>query len=73
MKKRLNVVNPFSGRLWDVLNVLRFAAAQSKESEILFKVLATIEGKDVLHDLKAVCGPGDKAEPVITVMLPEED
>jgi hypothetical protein len=24
-------------------------------------------------DLKALCGPGDSGEPVITVMLPEED
>lgn len=24
-------------------------------------------------DLKAVCGPGDRAEPVLTVMLPGED
>ena len=23
--------------------------------------------------LKAVCGPGDRAEPVITIMLPRED
>jgi len=23
--------------------------------------------------LKAVCGPGDEGEPVITVMLPDED
>jgi hypothetical protein len=23
--------------------------------------------------LKAICGPGDDAEPVITIMLPEED
>jgi hypothetical protein len=23
--------------------------------------------------LKAVCGPGDQAEPVVTVMMPDED
>jgi len=23
--------------------------------------------------LKAVCGPGDRGEPVITIMLPDED
>jgi hypothetical protein len=23
--------------------------------------------------LKAVCGPGDNAEPVVTVMMPDED
>jgi hypothetical protein len=26
-----------------------------------------------LVTLKAMCGPGDQGEPVITIMLPEED
>jgi hypothetical protein len=31
-------------------------------------------GKELkLVELKAVCGPGDNSEPVITIMLPEED
>ncbi len=28
---------------------------------------------DVEIKLKAVCGPGDEGEPVITIMLPGED
>ena len=31
------------------------------------------EGVPPLVRLKAVCGPGDHGEPVITVMTPEED
>ena len=31
------------------------------------------EGTPPLVRLKAVCGPGDQAEPVITVMMPDED
>jgi hypothetical protein len=31
------------------------------------------EGTPPLMRLKAVCGPGDHGEPVVTVMLPEED
>jgi hypothetical protein len=31
------------------------------------------EGMPPLVRLKAVCGPGDRGEPVITVLLPEED
>ena len=31
------------------------------------------EGEPPLVTLKAVCGPGEQGEPVITVMLPEED
>ena len=31
------------------------------------------EGTPPLVRLKAVCGPGDQSEPVVTVMLPDED
>jgi hypothetical protein len=31
------------------------------------------EGTPPLVRLKAVCGPGDKGEPVVAVMMPEED
>jgi hypothetical protein len=31
------------------------------------------EGTPPLVRLKAVCGPRDQGEPVVTVMLPEED
>jgi hypothetical protein len=31
------------------------------------------EGTPPLVRLKAVCGPGDQGEPVMTVMLPHED
>lgn len=65
-----------TGRLWDVLTVLRHAsrAARGGESTLYFDVL-------VLNDqttpmpvrLKAVCGPDDDLSPCVTVMLPEED
>lgn len=58
----------YKGRLWDVLNMLRFAAGRGGD-DIRFKV--KIGRKLVV--LKALCGPGDNAEPVITIMLPEED
>ena len=38
-------------------------------SEHLFK--CSIGPK--VHTFKTVCGPGDNAEPVITIMLPDED
>jgi hypothetical protein len=64
------------GRLWDTLQCLHIAIKRAPvgEDTIRFRVLyvmATAQRK--LVDLKAVCGPGDNAEPVITVMLPEED
>jgi len=64
-----------NGRLWDTLWMLRHAikSARAGQQEILFKVYFTMRGRQELATLKAVAGPGDNFEPVITVMLPEED
>ncbi|HOW34764.1 MAG: hypothetical protein BWY93_01901 [Euryarchaeota archaeon ADurb.BinA087] len=67
------------GRTWDLLWMFGCAARRSRHtSTIQFRVLFATMGEsgsivteDVL--LKAVCGPGDEGEPVITIMLPEED
>jgi hypothetical protein len=64
------------GRLWDTLYMLHTAIKRAPVGEdvIHFKVIYIMETKQSrLVTLKAVCGPGDNAEPVITVMLPEED
>ena len=59
------------GRLWDVLMVLR---ANAGDTDIaLFDVLIAEDGPPKPVRLKAHIGPGDDAEPVITIMLPEED
>jgi len=67
------------GRTWDLLWMFGCAARRSRHaSTIQFRVLfvtmkesGSIVTEDVL--LKAVCGPGDEVEPVITIMLPWED
>ena len=67
------------GRIWDLLWMFGCAARRSRHaSTIQFRVLfatlkesVSITTEDVL--LKAVCGPGDEGEPVITIMLPWED
>jgi hypothetical protein len=64
------------GRIWDVLNVLRFAIAKARNTDtILFKVLFLMApgANPVPIDLKAICGPGDDGSPVLTILLPEED
>lgn len=70
------------GRLWDILWMLRFAIVMAKRNDsgsddrLLFRLRVQNEdkpGDPPLVSLKAVCGPGDDAEPVITVMLPDED
>ncbi len=62
------------GRLWDVLNVLRVSSRNKSSSGIEFSLL--VQNDDTgpkLVTLQALCGPGDDLEPVITVMLPDED
>lgn len=60
------------GRLWDVLFLLR-AASRGSGAVVRYQVqVASSEGSSLVQ-LKAVCGPGDQGEPVITVMLPDED
>jgi hypothetical protein len=65
-----------SGRLWDLLFVLRFAIAKARNTDtILFKVLFLMSAgaNPVPIELKAICGPGDDGEPVLTITLPDED
>ncbi len=68
-----------TGRLWDVLWMLRWAIVSpegrlpgSTETEVLYRFVMHHDGEELVT-LKAVSGPGDDLEPVITVMLPEED
>ena len=63
------------GRLWDIVWMLRHGILRSKVSqELLFELYVANEpGRPKLITLKAVCGPGDTAKAVITVMLPDED
>ena len=67
------------GRLHDLVWMLRCSIrAACAASEVSFAVpLAQPSGRGglarrFLH-VRAVCGPGDRAEPVITVMLTHED
>jgi hypothetical protein len=63
------------GRLWDVLWCFRVAAsAKRNEEQILFHVIVRNSLKTAeTVALKAICGPGDTHEPVLTMMLPNED
>ena len=62
-----------TGRLWDILWMFRNAAKQDGQ-ELLFQLHVRNDNRaPKLVTLKAVSGPGDKGEPVITIMLPEED
>jgi len=65
-----------TGRLWDVLTVLRHTIQSSKDDTFLrFSVLFQMEPgfAPIPIELVSVCGPGDDGKPVITVMLPDDD
>jgi len=65
-----------NGRAWDILQVLYFTAAVSSDRDtVFFKVLFVLTPGCLPEpvELKAICGPGDSGEPVLTVLLPHED
>ena len=65
-----------TGRLWDLLWVLRVACVQASNADrVHFEVLVDIQGDGRRKRVKlwAQCGPGDDAKPVITIMLEGED
>lgn len=63
-----------SGRLWDVLWMCYLAARRGGSgSEIGFSLYVTRGSQEKLVNLKSICHPGDNFEPVITIMMPNED
>jgi hypothetical protein len=67
-----------AGRLWDLLTMLRFAARGpgAGASEVRFAVHVRNDNRERtsrLVRLKALCGPGDRGEPVVTIMVLDED
>ena len=61
-----------TGRLWDVLVVLKVTARQGGQ-EIEFAPRMRLNGRLRVVWLRAVIGPGDTPEPVITIMKIDED
>jgi len=65
--------------LWDVLYMASYAIRTSKDSgdRILFQLYRVprdgYSTKAVLETLKLIVGPGDTSEPVMTILLPNED
>lgn len=63
------------GRAHDVLWVLYVAIRRGGHGDRLeFEVIFLTEpDRHTTVRLKAICGPGDNAEPVLTIMMPNED
>ena len=66
-----------AGRLWDVAWMLACAVRRGGSgSEVRFGVHVRADNRDrtpPVVRLKALCGPGDHGEPVVTVMMPDEE
>jgi len=65
-----------TGRLWDLLQVLRYAIANSKDDTYLhFSVLFVMSpcAAPIPIEIISVAGPSDDRSPCITIMLPEDD
>mgnify|MGYP004027222707 FL=1 len=68
-----------SGRLWDVLFMAAYAARANADagSELLFELYRVPRDGQAteaeITTLKLVVGPGDGGEPVMTILLPNED
>jgi hypothetical protein len=67
-----------AGRLWDILNLLRFAIrkAQPGQARLPFALYVRNDNdRPRLIKLVAACGPldMDDLQPAITVMMPDED
>ncbi|MBI5242406.1 MAG: hypothetical protein HY922_01825 [Elusimicrobia bacterium] len=66
----------WTGRAWDMLFILRVSLRQSRDGrEARFAPLSVRRpgGAPEFVALRAVSGPGDDGEPVITVMMADED
>ncbi|MEU6071358.1 DUF6573 family protein [Streptomyces sp. NPDC047082] len=68
-----------TGRLWDVLNMTRFAIQRSRGggSSVAVELYRVPRGGKARQprcvQLAACIGPGDNAEPVMTISQPDED
>ena len=75
-----------SGRMYDVVSMLRFAIAENPSAADIIEYELHVwnwvhTGNGTRTDgtkhekvtLKSVIGPGDAGEPVVTIMLPSED
>ena len=65
--------NDYAGILHDMLWMSKVMKRQIDESTIIFRVIIAGAGRQRNYDFKLQVGPGDQGEPVITIMMPDED
>jgi len=65
--------NSVAGVVHDILWMSRVYKRELSPDTVLTRVTIAGAGKKRLYDFKLMVGPGDHGEPVITLMLPNED
>lgn len=65
--------NDLKGVVWDMLYMSTVMKRMVSPTTAHFQVIIKGAGRRSTFTFQIVCGPGDNAEPVMTIMLPEED
>lgn len=66
-------LSDYRGIVHDILFMCQTATKRSSSDDVLrSKVIIKGAGRKAIYDLLMVCGPGDKAEPTITIMFPSD-
>lgn len=65
--------NDYKGVIHDMLWMSKVMKRRLDDSTVLFRVKINGAGRKSLYEFKLTVGPGDHGEPVITIMLPDED
>lgn len=65
--------NDYAGLVHDMMWMSKCAGRKIDESVVAFPVIITGAGRRRHYDFKLVVGAGDRGEPVITIMMPDED
>ncbi len=68
--KKSEGMNDFEGIVWDILTMLKYGIQRSSDPQRV-NFIVKIWQRNI--SMYAVCGGGDSGEPVITIMLPNED
>ncbi len=71
--KNKRQANDLKGVIHDILFMSRRCGRVIDDSTRVFPVIITGAARQRNFTFKIVCGPGDDAEPVMTISLPEED
>ena len=65
--------NDYAGILHDMLSMSKILGRKLDASTVIFRCIIQGAGRSKYYDFKLQVHPGDHGEPVITIMLPDED